>query len=93
MEWSYKNLPLCAICLLTIQSKDAIINTEINGLVIENIPKGITELTIPVKVIEDARQKDLGKNLINIDYTKEIYLFLNNITYNNINYELKYLQL
>ena len=37
------------------------------------------------------RQKDLGKNLINIDYTKEIYLFLNNITYNNINYELKYL--
>lgn len=72
---------------------NAIINTEINGLVIENIPKGITELTIPVKVIEDARQKDLGKNLINIDYTKEIYLFLNNITYNNINYELKYLQL
>lgn len=72
---------------------NTIINTEINGLVIENIPKGITELSIPIKVIEDARQKDLGKNLINIDYTKEIYLFLNNITYNNINYELKYLQL
>lgn len=72
---------------------NTIINTEINGLVIENIPKGITELSIPIKVIEDARQKDLGKNLINIDYTKEIYLFLSNITYNDINYELKYLQL
>lgn len=72
---------------------NTIINTEINGLVIENIPKGITELSIPIKVIEDARQKDLGKNLINIDYTKEIYLFLNNITYNSINYELKYIQL
>ena len=72
---------------------NTIINTEINGLVIENIPKGITELSIPIKVIEDARQKDLGKNLINIDYTKEIYLFLNNITYDSINYELKYIQL
>lgn len=91
---------VCIFCTLYSNGKafyqpnaETIVNSEINGIVVENIPKHLNEIIIPLRLIENINQKNLNQNIINIDYTKEVYLFVNNIKYNNVDYKLTHLQL
>lgn len=65
---------------------------DLHGIVVTNIPKGVREITIPLRIVKSVQQIGVLYSTIQIDY-KDLYLFVSEITVNGEIYDLKYLQI
>lgn len=65
---------------------------DLHGIVIKNIPIGITEVILPMNIVKSINQIGVLDSIVQIDY-KDLYLFVSEAKIDDEIYKFKYLQI